>query len=107
MTYRKSHARYDEFTEQFLKVLHEHWDDILVFVKRRSPRVASLLQLATPCGLKRSNGTWQVQVLTRRETPSTRFRQPTDNEIVSQAIRLWAHSVAQLNLPCVTVDFIS
>ena len=107
MTYRKSHARYDEFTEQFLKVLHRHWDDILLFVKRQSSRVASLLQLATPCSVKRTNGTWYVQVLVKRETPTTRLRSPRDNEVVSQAIRLWAHTVAQLTLPCVTVKFIS
>jgi len=98
-------ARYDEFAEQFTCVLHDHWPDILQVINRQSPRIAALLRVATPCGMKRVNGGWQIQVMARRVVQRDKLRQPRDNEIVAQAIRLWAHSVAQLKLPRVTVDF--
>jgi hypothetical protein len=98
-------ARYDEFAEQFTCVLHEHWPDILQVINRQSPRIAALLRVATPCGMKRVNGGWQIQVMARRVVQRDKLRQPRDNEIVAQAIRLWAHSVAQLKLPRVTVNF--
>jgi len=34
-----------------------------------------------------------------------KLRQPGDNEIVAAAVRLWAHSAAQLKLPRVTIEF--
>jgi len=43
--------------------------------------------------------------MARRVVQRDKLRQPRDNEIVAQAIRLWAHSVAQLKLPRVTVNF--
>jgi len=98
-------ARYDEFAEQFTCVLHDHWPDILQVINRQSPRIAALLRVATPCGMKRVNGGWQIQVMARRVVQRDKLRQPRDNEIVAQAIRLWAHSVAQLKLPRVTVNF--
>ena len=102
---QKSHARNDEFADQFTTVLFEHWSDILQIINRQSPRVAALLRVATPYGLKRTNGMWHVQVMTRRVVQPDKLRQPRDNETVAQAIRLWAHTVAQLNLPQVTVSF--
>jgi hypothetical protein len=101
----KPHARYDEFAEQFTSVLYEHWSDILQIVNRQSPRVASLLRVATPSGLKRTNGVWCIQILTKRVGQLEKLHQPHDNEIVAQAIRLWAHSAAQLKLPRVTINF--
>ena len=98
-------ARYDEFSEQFTCVLHDHWPDILQVINRQSPRIAALLRVATPSGMKRVNGSWQIQVMARRVVQRDKLRQPRDNEIVAQAIRLWAHSVAQLKLPRVTVNF--
>ena len=98
-------ARYDEFAEQFTCVLHDHWPDILQVINRQSPRIAALLRVATPCGMKRVNGGWQIQVMARRVVQRDKLRQPRDNEIVAQAIRLWAHSAAQLKLPSVTVNF--
>lgn len=102
---QKPRARYDEFAEQFTSVLYEHWSDILQIINRQSPRVAALLRVATPCGLKRENGTWRIQLLIKRVVQQDKLRQPRDNEIVAQAIRLWAHSAAQLKLPRVTVEF--
>ena len=102
---QKPRARYDEFAEQFTCVLHEHWSDILQVINRQSPRIAALLRVATPSGLKRVNGSWQIQVMARRVVQRDKLRQPRDNEIVAQAIRLWAHSVAQLKLPRLTVNF--
>jgi hypothetical protein len=98
-------ARYDEFAEQFTCVLHDHWPDILQVINRQSPRIAALLRVATPCGMKRVNGGWQIQVMARRVVQRDKLRQPRDNEVVAQAIRLWAHSVAELKLPRVTVNF--
>ncbi len=102
---QKPHARYDEFAEQFTSIMHEHWGDILQVVNRQSPRVAALLRVATPSGLKRMNGNWHIQVMIRRVVQHDKLRQPRDNEIVAQAIRLWAHTAAQLKLPPVTVSF--
>ncbi|GAC1393221.1 MAG: hypothetical protein NVS4B11_11620 [Ktedonobacteraceae bacterium] len=105
MEQKKPHARYDEFADQFTSVMHMHWSDILQIVNRQSPRVATLLRVATPSGLKRTNGTWHVQVITKRLVQYEKLHQPQDNEIVAQAIRLWAHSAAQLKLPRLIVDF--
>jgi hypothetical protein len=101
---KQSHARHDEFAEQFTSVMLDRWSDILHIMSRQSPRVATLLRAATPVSLKRMNGMWRIQVTVRRATLYEKLRQPRDNEIVSQAIRLWAHSAAQLKLPRVTVD---
>lgn len=105
MAQQKPHARYDEFAEQFTSVMHEHWSDILQIISRQSPRVASLLQVATPSGLKRMNGVWRIQVMTKRVAQHEKLHPPRDNEIVAQAIRLYFHHAAQLKLPRVTVDF--
>jgi hypothetical protein len=102
---QKPRARYDEFADQFTSVLHEHWSDILQVISRQSPRIAALLRVATPSGLKRVNGSWHISVMIRRVVQRDKLRQPRDNEIVAQAIRLWARSAAQLKLPRVTVDF--
>jgi hypothetical protein len=61
--------------------------------------------VATPSGLKRVNGAWHVQVMIKRVVQHDKLHQPRDNEIVAQAIRLWAHTSAQLKLPRVTVSF--
>ncbi|HEX6481644.1 MAG TPA: hypothetical protein VF043_22610 [Ktedonobacteraceae bacterium] len=98
-------ARYDEFAEQFTTVLHENWSDILLVINRQSPRIAALLKVATPSGLKRVNGNWHIQVMIRRVVQRDKLRQPRDNEVVAQAIRTWAHSAARLKLPRVTVNF--
>ncbi len=105
MEQKKPRAQSDEFAEQFTSVMHEHWSDILQIVSRQSPRVASLLRVAAPSGLKRTNGVWHIQVMARRIIQYDKLHQPRDNEIVAQAIRLWAHSAARLKLPRVTVDF--
>jgi hypothetical protein len=99
------HARYDEFADQFTSVLHDNWSDILQVINNQSPRIAALLKVATPSGLKRVNGGWQIQVMTRRVVQRDKLRQPRDNEVVAQAIRSWAHRAAQLKLPRVTVNF--
>ena len=98
-------ARYDEFAEQFTCVLDDHWSDILQVINRQSPRIAALLRVATPSGLKRVNGGWQIQVMARRVVQRDKLRQPRDNEIVAHAIRLYFQSAAQLRLPRVIVDF--
>jgi hypothetical protein len=100
-----SRARYDEFSEQFTSVLYEHWSDILLIINRQSPRVAALLRVATPAGLKRMNGVWRIQIMTRRVLQHDKLHQPRDNEIVAQAIRLYYHQVAQFKLPKVIVEF--
>ena len=105
MEQQKPHARHDEFAEQFTVVLHEHWSDILQIINRQSPRVASLLRVATPAGLKRMNGIWRVQVMTKRVVQQDKLHQPRDNEIVAQAIRLYYHNAAGFKLPRVVVDF--
>ena len=102
---QKPRARYDEFAEQFTAVMHDHWADILQIVNRQSPRVATLLRVATPSSLKRMNGNWYIQVVIRRVVQHDKLHQPKDNEIVAQAIRLWAHTAAQLKLPRVIVSF--
>ena len=102
---RKPRARYDEFADQFTSIMDEHWSDILQIINRQSPRVAALLRVATPSGLKRVNGIWHIQVLIKRVVQPDKLRQPRDNEIVAQAIRLWAHSEAKLKLPRVIVSF--
>lgn len=98
-------ARYDEFAEQFTSVLHENWSDILLVINRQSPRIAALLKVATPSGLKRINGSWHIQVMIRRVVQRDKLRQPRDNEVVAQAIRTWAHTAGRLKLPRVTVNF--
>ena len=105
MEQKKPHARYDEFADQFTSVMHSHWSDILQIVNRQSPRVATLLRVATPRDLKRTNGTWHVHVVTKRLVLYEKLHQPQDNEIVAQAIRLWAQSTAQLKLPRLIVAF--
>ncbi|HBE27186.1 MAG TPA: hypothetical protein DDW33_16045 [Ktedonobacter sp.] len=85
--------------------MYEHWSDILQIINRQSPRVAALLRAATPSGLKRVNGIWYVQVMIKRVVQSDKLHQPRDNEIVAQAIRLWAHTEAKLKLPRVIVSF--
>ena len=102
---RKPRARYDEFADQFTSIMYEHWSDILQIINRQSPRVAALLRVATPSGLKRVNGIWHIQVLIKKVVQPDKLRQPRDNEIVAQAIRLWAHSEAKLKLPRVIVSF--
>jgi hypothetical protein len=102
---QKPRAQYDEFADQFTSILYEHWSEVLTVVGRQSPRVAALLRVATPSGLKRVNGVWHIQVLTRRVVQPDKLRQPRDNEIVAQAIRLWAHTAAELKLPRVMVTF--
>ena len=99
------HARHDEFAEQFTSVLYENWSEILQVVNRQSPRIAALLRVATPSGMKRINGGWHIQVMIERVVQRDRLRQPRDNEIVAQAIRAWARAAAQLKLPPVTVNF--
>jgi hypothetical protein len=98
-------ARYDEFAEQFTSVLYENWSEILQVINRQSPRIAALLRVATPSGLKRVNGGWHIQVMIKRVVQRDKLRQPRDNEVVAQAIRTWAHTAAQLKLPRVTVNF--
>ncbi len=105
MEQKKPHARYDEFADQFTSVMHLYWSDILQIVNRQSPRVATLLRVATPGSLKRTNGTWHIQVVTKRLVLYEKLHQPQDNEIVAQAIRLWAQSTAQLKLPRLIVAF--
>ena len=98
-------ARYDEFAEQFTCVLHEHWPDILQVINRQSPRIAALLRVATPCGMKRVNGGWQIQVMARRVVQRDKLRQPRDNEIVAQAIRQYYYHAAGFDLPRIVVYF--
>lgn len=105
MEQKKPHARYDEFAEQFTSVIYDHWADILQIVNRQSPRVAALLRVATPAGLKRMNGVWRIQVITRRVVQREKLHQPRDNEIVAQAIRLFCYSKAQLKLPDLVIEF--
>jgi len=102
---RKPRARYDEFADQFTSIMYEHWSDILQIINRQSPRVAALLRAATPSGLKRVNGIWYVQVMIKHVVQTDKLHQPRDNEIVAQAIRLWAHTEAKLKLPRVIVSF--
>jgi hypothetical protein len=105
MEQETSHTRYDEFAEQFTCLMHEHWSDILLIVNRQSPRIASLLRLATPASLKRMNGIWCIQIVTKPTAQHDKLRYPRDNEIVAQAIRLYYHRTAELKLPRVVVEF--
>jgi hypothetical protein len=74
---RKPRARYDEFADQFTSIMYEHWSDILQIINRQSPRVAALLRVATPSGLKRVNGPgYQALGTFRSETEIT----PRDSE---------------------------
>jgi hypothetical protein len=98
-------AQSDEFSDQFTSVLFEHWSDILQIINNQSPRIAALLKVASPSGLKRVNGAWHIQVMTRRVVQHDKLREPRDNEVVAQAIRAWAHRAAHLKLPRVTVNF--
>ena len=98
-------AHYDEFADQFTSLLHQHWTDVLQIINNQSPRIAALLKVAVPSGLKRVNGNWHIQVMTRQVVQRDKLRQPRDNEVVAQAIRAWAHRAAQLKLPRVTVNF--
>ena len=105
MEYKKQHARYDEFADQFTFVMYEHWPAILQIINRHSPRLATLLRSATPKSLKRASGSWHIRVITKRLVLYEKLRQPHDNEILGQAIQLWAQSSAQLKLPRIVVDF--
>ena len=95
----------EEFTEQFTALLCEHWSEIMQVLKRQSPRIAASLQISHPSSMKRINGGWQIQIIARKVAQPERLRQPRDSEIVAHAIRTWARSVAQLNLPYITVIF--
>src|SRR5260370_37546603 len=97
------HARHDEFSEKFKSVFHENWSEILQVVNRQSPRIAALLRVATPSGMKRINGGWHIQVMIERVVQRDKLRQPRDNEFVARAIRTWSQTAAQLKLHPVTV----
>lgn len=105
MEQETSHTRYDEFAEQFTALMYKHWSDILLIVNCQSPRIASLLRLATPASLKRMNGIWRIQVITKPAVQHGKLRHPRDNEIVAQAIRLYYHRTAELKLPRISVEF--
>ncbi len=100
------HVGTEEFTERFTAVLYEHWSEIIQVLNQQSPRIAILLRASSPSGMKRIDGGWQIQVVTRQIPRPERLRQPRDNEVVAHAIRSWARSAARLNLPYVTVSFI-
>lgn len=95
----------EEFTEQFTALLCEHWSEIIQVLRRQSPRIAALLQVARPSGMRRVNGGWQIQIMTRKMAQPERLRLPRDSEIAAHAIRSWARSAAQLNLPHIVVNF--
>ncbi|HEX4713984.1 MAG TPA: hypothetical protein VH164_03560 [Ktedonobacteraceae bacterium] len=95
----------EAFTEQFTAVLYDHWSEIIQVLNRQSPRIAALLQVSYPSGMKRVNGGWRIQVVIRKVAQPERLRQPRDNEIVAHAICSWARTAAQLDLPPVTVNF--
>ncbi len=95
----------EEFAEQFTLVLYDHWSDIITVLNRQSPRIAALLGVSRPTGMKRIHGGWQIQVVIRRVARPDKLRQPRDNEVVAHAICSWARSAAQLSLPHVTVIF--
>ncbi|GCE31794.1 hypothetical protein KDA_72780 [Dictyobacter alpinus] len=105
MEQKQERVHYDEFSEQFVSIVTEHWPDILLIINRQSPRLSALLRVATPTTLKRMNGVWRIQLITRRISQREGLQSPRDNEIVAQAIRLWAHTQAQLRLPRITVEF--
>ncbi|GLV60933.1 hypothetical protein KDH_77510 [Dictyobacter sp. S3.2.2.5] len=105
MEQKQQHVHYDEFSEQFVSILVEQWPDVLFIINRQSPRLARLLRTGLPTNLKRLNGGWRIQVLTKRFSQREGLQSPRDNEIVAQAIRLWAHTAAQLRLPRISVEF--
>lgn len=105
MEQKKPRTHHDEFAEQFTSLMLEQWTDILFIASQQSPRVASLLRLAAPVGLQRGNGTWRVRVSVERVEAREKLRQPRDNEILAQAIRLYYHREAQLKLPRISVAF--
>jgi len=102
---RQQRAYTDDFIEQFLNLLKEHWVEIVLVINRQSPRLSALLRATTPAGLKRSNGGWRVQVATHSIVQRENLHAPRDNEIVAQAIRLYYHQAAQFKLPRITVEF--
>ncbi|GCF10803.1 hypothetical protein [Dictyobacter arantiisoli] len=106
MEQKQHRLGYDDFAEQFVSVLSDHWSDIIRIIERQSPRVSSLLRVAIPTNLKRINGTWRIQIAVRRISQRDGLQSPRDNEIVAQAIRLWAHSEAQFRLPRITIEFV-
>lgn len=105
MEYRQ-HTRHDDFIEQFVELLGEHWADILLIVNRQSPRLATLLRTAVPIGLKRVHGGWRIQIMAPRIEQRENLRTPRDNEIVAQAIRLYYHQAAQFRLPRINIEFV-
>jgi hypothetical protein len=105
MEQETSHTQCDEFAERFASLIHDHWSDILLIVNRQSPHIASLLRLATPARLKRMNGIWRIQVVTRSTAQQDKLRHPHVNEIVAHAIRLYYNRTAELKLPRVVIEF--
>ncbi|MBO0779205.1 MAG: hypothetical protein J2P37_10300 [Ktedonobacteraceae bacterium] len=105
MEQKKPRTYHDEFAEQFIALMYEQWLDILLVASQQSPRVASLLRVAAPVRLQRTKGMWRIQVATRSSEIREKLRQPRDNEILAQAIRLYYHREAQLKLPRISVDF--
>ncbi|MGH2510496.1 MAG: hypothetical protein ACRDHZ_24235 [Ktedonobacteraceae bacterium] len=95
----------ENFTEQFTAILYEYWSDIIRVLNRQSPRLAAILRISSPAGMKRIKGGWQIQVVIGKVAQPEKLRQPRDNEIVAHAIRSWARSAAQFDLPPVTVKF--
>ncbi len=95
----------ENFTEQFNAILYEYWSDIILVLNRQSPRLAGVLRISSPAGMKRVKGGWQIQIVIARLGQPEKLRQPRDNEIVAHAIRSWARSAAQFDLPPVTVKF--
>ena len=95
----------ENFTEQFNAILYEYWSDILHVLNRQSPRLAAVLHVSNPAGMKRVRGGWQIQVVVKSVTQPEKLRQPRDNEIVAHAIRSWARTAAHLDLPPVIVKF--
>ncbi len=95
----------ENFTEQFNAILYEYWSDILLVLHRQSPRLAEALRVSSPAGMKRVKGGWQIYVVVRSAAQPEKLRQPRDNEIMAHAIRSWARTAAQLDLPPVSVKF--
>jgi hypothetical protein len=95
----------ENFAEQFTAVLYDHWSEIIHVLNRQSPRLAALLRVSSPAGIKRTREGWQIQVVIKRIAQPEKLRQPRDNEIVAHAIRSWARLAAQFDLPHVTVNF--
>lgn len=102
---QKQHIHYDEFSEQFVSILVEQWPAVLFIINRQSPRLAGLLRMGLPTNLKRLNGAWRIQIVMKRPSQREGLQSPRDNEIAAQAIRLWAHSAAQLRLPRISIEF--